>query len=57
MAAGTREFWFELRGETGERVESMRGLLTLTAKGPQYIEFFFTRTEAELTGGNLILGY
>ena len=57
MAAGTREFWFELRGETGERVESMRGLLTLTPKGPQYIEFFFTGTKAELTGGNLILGY
>ena len=31
MASGTREFWFELRGETGESVESMRGLLTLTA--------------------------
>ena len=57
MASGTREFWFVLRSETGERVESMRGLLTLTPKGPQYIEFFFTGTKAELTGGNLILGY
>lgn len=57
MAAGTREFWFELRSETGKGVESMRGLLTLTAKGPQYIEFFFTGTKNALTDGNLILGY
>lgn len=57
MAAGTREFWFELRSETGEKIESMRGLLTLTAKGPQYIEFFFTGTKNALTDGNLILGY
>ncbi len=57
LALGTREFWFELRSEAGSRVESMRGLLTLTPRGPQYIEFFFTGTKAELTGGNLILGY
>ena len=57
LAAGTREFWFELRSEAGSRVESMRGLLTLTPKGPQYIEFFFTGTKDELTSGNLILGY
>ena len=57
MALGEREFWFDLRNESGSRVESMRGLLTLTAKGPQYIEFFFSGSRAEITGGNLILGY
>ena len=57
LALGTREFWFELRSEAGSRVESMRGLLTLTAKGPQYIEFFFTGSMEELAAGKLILGY
>ena len=57
MALGEREFWFDLRGETGERIESMRGQLVLSAKGPQYIEFFFTGTKAEFEGASLILGY
>ena len=57
MALGVREFWFDLRGETGERIESMRGQLVLSAKGPQYIEFFFTGTKAELESAILILGY
>ena len=57
MAIGDREFWFELRGESGQRVESMRGQLSLTPKGPQFIEFFFTGTKAELEGASLILGY
>ena len=57
MAIGDREFWFELRGESGQRVESMRGQLSLTPKGPQFIEFFFTGTKAELKGASLILGY
>ena len=57
MALGTREFWFDLRSETGERIESMRGQLVLSAKGPQYIEFFFTGTKAEFEGASLILGY
>ena len=57
MALGDREFWFELRTESGQRVESMRGQLSLTAKGPQFIEFFFTGTKAELEGASLNLGY
>jgi hypothetical protein len=57
MAIGAREFWFDLRSPGGSRVEAIRGNLVLTPKGPQYIEFFFTGTSAELTGGNLILGY
>ncbi len=57
MALGDREFWFELRSESGQRVESMRGQLSLTPKGPQFIEFFFTGTKAEFEGASLILGY
>ncbi|MEL0135057.1 MAG: hypothetical protein VW803_02605 [Aquiluna sp.] len=57
MALGDREFWFELRSEGGQRVESMRGQLSLTPKGPQFIEFFFTGTKAEFECANLILGY
>ena len=57
MAIGEREFWFELRSAEGERVESMRGLLTLSPKGPQHIEFFFTGDAAEITEGELIVGY
>ena len=57
MALGDREFWFELRSESGQRVESMRGHLSLTQKGPQFIEFFFTGTKAEFEGASLILGY
>ena len=57
MALGTREFWLELRSAEGDRIESMRGMLTLGAKGPQYIEFFFTGTKGELEAGSLILGY
>ena len=57
MALGEREFWFELRSESGQRVESMRGQLSLTPKGPQFIEFFFTGTKAEFEGASLILGY
>lgn len=57
MAVGAREFWFDLRSPNGSRIEAIRGNLVLTPKGPQYIEFFFTGTSAELTGGSLILGY
>ena len=57
MALGDREFWFELRSESGQRVESMRGQLSLTPKGPQFIEFFFTGTKAEFEGASVILGY
>ena len=57
MALGDREFWFELRSESDQRVESMRGQLSLTPKGPQFIEFFFTGTKAEFEGASLILGY
>ena len=57
MALGDREFWFELRSDSGQRVESMRGQLSLTPKGPQFIEFFFTGTKAEFEGASVILGY
>jgi len=57
MALGSREFWFELRSKEGQRIESMRGQLALSSKGPQYIEFFFTGTKTEISNGRLILGY
>ena len=53
---GQREIWAELRAPSGERIESLRGLLELSAKGPQYIEFFFTGTKRELEENELFLG-
>lgn len=53
---GQREIWAELRAPSGERIESLRGLLELTPKGPQYIEFFFTGTKRELEANDLYLG-
>jgi hypothetical protein len=54
---GTREVWAELRTQSGERIESLRGLLTLSKKGPQFIEFYFTGTTEELTQNLLFLGF
>ena len=53
---GQREIWAELRAPSGERIESLRGLLELSPKGPQYIEFFFTGTKRELEANDLYLG-
>lgn len=54
---GDREVWAELRTPAGERIESLRGLMSLTSKGPQFIEFFFTGTAEELAKNTLLLGF
>ncbi|MEL0237011.1 MAG: hypothetical protein VW952_01315 [Aquiluna sp.] len=57
LLQGDREVWAELRSPAGERIESLRGLMRLSSKGPQFIEFFFTGTAVELTENKLFLGF
>lgn len=57
MLVGEREVWAELRTQAGERIESMRGILQLSLKGPQLLELFFTGDKAEFQQGKLLLGF
>jgi hypothetical protein len=54
---GEREVWAELRTSSGELVEGMRGLMTLSDQGPQFITFFFTGTPAEIQRLDFTLAY
>ena len=54
---GEREIWAELRGEDNGRIESMRGVVSLSPKGRQLLELFFTGSLDELETGTLLLGF
>ena len=55
--SGEREVWAELRSATGNRIESMRGVVQLSPKGKQMLELFFTGNLDELQSGKLLLGF
>ena len=55
--SGEREVWAELRSATGNRIESMRGVVQLSPKGKQLLELFFTGNLDELQSGKLLLGF
>ncbi len=55
--SGEREVWAELRSATGDRIESMRGVVQLSPKGKQLLELFFTGNLDELQSGKLLLGF
>ena len=55
--SGEREVWAELRSATGNRIESMRGVVQLSPKGKQLLELFFTGHLDELQSGKLLLGF
>jgi hypothetical protein len=55
--SGEREVWAELRSATGNRIESMRGVIQLSPKGKQLLELFFTGNLDELQSGKLLLGF
>ena len=55
--SGKREVWAELRSASGNRIESMRGVVQLSPKGKQLLELFFTGNLDELQSGKLLLGF
>jgi hypothetical protein len=55
--AGKREVWAKVYSPTGKLREGMKIWLELGAKGPIYLEFFFTGTADELVESKISLGF
>ncbi|MEY5023957.1 MAG: hypothetical protein RL569_870 [Actinomycetota bacterium] len=54
---GKREVWAKVYSPAGKLREGMKIWLDLKAKGPIYLEFFFTGTAAELAESKISLGF
>lgn len=54
---GKREVWAKVYSPAGKLREGMKIWLELRAKGPIYLEFFFTRTAKELGESKISLGF
>lgn len=54
---GKREVWAKVYSPAGKLREGMKIWLELRAKGPIYLEFFFTGTAKELGESKISLGF